>query len=297
MKHTFIVYKTICTINNKEYIGIHKNKSSDPLYFDGYYGSGYLLNLAIKKYGIENFKRETLYHFSTWEECRQSEKELVTKDYIDSGVSYNVALGGQGGNTSYGRTIEQKKTTSIKSSNSIKLSKLNISNETKKLMSISAKKRVIEKPHTLPNNKNRVYSENGYKNILEANQKRIGNLKISNGILEKEINQGEKIPEGWYFGRKHNYKKFESHTEESKKKISTHKNILGVSCYNNGTKNIKVPHGELPPDGFVKGLLIRTLPKKWINNGIIEKTIPKDEEIQDGFTAGRLYKKRNSTKT
>lgn len=47
----FIIYKITNLINRKIYIGKHKCKYLD----DGYFGSGYALETAIKKYGKENF--------------------------------------------------------------------------------------------------------------------------------------------------------------------------------------------------------------------------------------------------
>jgi hypothetical protein len=68
----YIVYKTTCLINNKIYVGVHRTE--DPNTFDGYLGRGlwktqtrYVktpiapFHYAVKKYGVENFKRETLF--------------------------------------------------------------------------------------------------------------------------------------------------------------------------------------------------------------------------------------------
>lgn len=49
-----IIYKTTCIINGKIYVG--QTISKDPHYL----GSGTKITDAIKKYGRENFKRETL---------------------------------------------------------------------------------------------------------------------------------------------------------------------------------------------------------------------------------------------
>jgi hypothetical protein len=58
----YIVYKTINLVNNKFYIGKH-TQNLDPYQFDGYYGSGSQIINAVKKYGKENFIRETLFVF------------------------------------------------------------------------------------------------------------------------------------------------------------------------------------------------------------------------------------------
>lgn len=50
-----IIYKTTNLINGKIYVGQHKTSAND-----GYLGSGKLITRSIKKYGKENFIRETL---------------------------------------------------------------------------------------------------------------------------------------------------------------------------------------------------------------------------------------------
>jgi hypothetical protein len=62
-----IIYKTTNLLNNKIYIG--QDKFNNPKYL----GSGKLLNISIKKHGIQNFKKEIL------EECN-SKKELNERE-------------------------------------------------------------------------------------------------------------------------------------------------------------------------------------------------------------------------
>ena len=74
----YIVYKTTCLVNGKYYIG--KHQTDNPDIFDGYLGNSVWVNrndklknpefpfhFAIKKYGVENFKRESLFVFDTAE--------------------------------------------------------------------------------------------------------------------------------------------------------------------------------------------------------------------------------------
>ena len=82
----FTVYKITNKINDKYYIGKHQTKDLD----DDYFGSGKLIKAAIKKYGIENFKKEILFVFETEDEMNAKEAELVTEELIASGSVYNL---------------------------------------------------------------------------------------------------------------------------------------------------------------------------------------------------------------
>ncbi len=88
------VYKITNTTNGKIYIG--KRKHKDPA-TDSYMGSGSLIGKAIKKHGREKFTKEILAVFETNEEAANLERSLVTKEFISSGVSYNLHEGGHGG--------------------------------------------------------------------------------------------------------------------------------------------------------------------------------------------------------
>lgn len=88
----YVIYKIINLIDNKFYIGRHRTKDLN----DNYYGSGIRINYAIKKYGIENFKREYLYFLSNDIELINKECELVNEELIKRDDSYNISLGGPG---------------------------------------------------------------------------------------------------------------------------------------------------------------------------------------------------------
>jgi hypothetical protein len=64
---------------------------------DNYLGSGKNLKRAIKKYGKENFIREILFEFSSYDEMIQKEKELVTLELCKEENNYNLGPGGKGG--------------------------------------------------------------------------------------------------------------------------------------------------------------------------------------------------------
>jgi glycine cleavage system H lipoate-binding protein len=91
MKKYHYLYKITNIINNKYYIGVHSTNNLD----DKYFGSGTAIKNAIKKYGIENFKKEVIEFFDTAEEKWLPEIKYVTLDVTKDKNSYNMAPGGK----------------------------------------------------------------------------------------------------------------------------------------------------------------------------------------------------------
>ena len=87
----FTIYKTTNLINGRFYVGMHKTHKPD----DFYLGSGKALKHAIKKYGRENFKKEILHVFKTFEEACEMEKQIVNKGFIENPMTYNMQTGGE----------------------------------------------------------------------------------------------------------------------------------------------------------------------------------------------------------
>jgi hypothetical protein len=87
------IFLTTNLLNGKWYIG--KQENNDP----NYLGSGKLIKRAIRKHGVENFKKEIL------EECDAcniniKERYWIKKlNAVNDKNSYNLALGGEGGDT------------------------------------------------------------------------------------------------------------------------------------------------------------------------------------------------------
>jgi hypothetical protein len=102
----FIVYKKTCLINNKIYIGVHE--TNDPNVFDGYIGNSiniynrkwalehpkFPFHFAVIKYGINNFKRETLFKFNSANDAYKKEEEIVNEEFIKQNTNYNITVGG-----------------------------------------------------------------------------------------------------------------------------------------------------------------------------------------------------------
>ncbi len=107
----YIVYLTTnikSQINglNRIYVGVHGIKNEitmDPWYI----GCGINTNqpstykypktpfqYAVKKYGVDAFKRQILYVYDNWKDAYNKEHEIVTEDFIKQSHVYNVALGG-----------------------------------------------------------------------------------------------------------------------------------------------------------------------------------------------------------
>ena len=104
----YIVYCTTNIITNKIYIGVHKTQN--PYKFDGYLGCGVLISqpntyeksktafqCSVKKHGVKNFIRNTLYIFDNEEEAYLMEEEIVTEEFLKRNDVYNMILGGYGG--------------------------------------------------------------------------------------------------------------------------------------------------------------------------------------------------------
>lgn len=89
----FYLYKITNITNSKYYIGVHKTEDLN----DGYMGSGKVIVQAIKKHGIENFKKEILETFNTVEEMYKREEEIITDNFLLNEFTYNLKKGGKGG--------------------------------------------------------------------------------------------------------------------------------------------------------------------------------------------------------
>lgn len=86
-----IIYKTINLINGKFYIGKDSKNNAK------YYGSGILLNKAIKKYGKDNFRKEIIEDdILAIEVLNEREKYWIKKLNAKNPNGYNLSDGGDG---------------------------------------------------------------------------------------------------------------------------------------------------------------------------------------------------------
>lgn len=90
MKYHYF-YKITNNLTGKFYYGVHNTDNLN----DGYMGSGHVLRLAYKKYGIENFTKEIVKYFDTMDEAFEYEHEIVNESMIKDPMCYNVQIGGK----------------------------------------------------------------------------------------------------------------------------------------------------------------------------------------------------------
>lgn len=102
----YYIYEITNNINGKKYIG--KRVTKKDINKDDYMGSGLLLEKAKFKYGIENFSKQILEICNSKEQL--SEREIYYISLVNAPKNpmyYNVASGGEGGNTYAGKTIDE----------------------------------------------------------------------------------------------------------------------------------------------------------------------------------------------
>lgn len=109
MKSIHYIYKVTNIINNHYYIGKHSTNNID----DGYFGSGFALRKAFKKYGKENFKKEIIKFCNSEDDAYKLESELVTIKEVKNKECYNLITGGSGAgagenNYMYGKSHSQE---------------------------------------------------------------------------------------------------------------------------------------------------------------------------------------------
>ncbi|MBQ4122873.1 GIY-YIG nuclease family protein [bacterium] len=224
--HFNCIYMYVNKINKKVYIG----KAKDFIKRHEQHLKGDLIiDRALKKYGEENFSIVFLEE-DVEDNLRlnQLEKFYITEydSYCRNGKGYNIAEGGNGGNTLEGMTDEQRQEHSRKTSEGLKGRVF--TDEHRKHLSEASASRIYEK-----------HNEETKQKMSETHKERWQN--ISNEEKEKFIEQrsGEKNP---FYGK--------HHTEEWKCKQSKkvkkyhekygHPSIKRVIQYDKNNNLIKV---------------------------------------------------------
>lgn len=212
------IYRITNLTNGKMYIGQHATSELD----DGYMGSGKIIKHAVKKYGKENFRKEWLMFCEDEEELNYMERVYVDQTWVDRSDTYNLRLGGDGGQHS---------------------------EQTRKKMSESHKGKIawnkgIKMPQEAhKGNHNPFYgkhhSEKTKRKMSEALKGKNRNLSEE---ARRKMSEACKGRPAWNRG-KHS-------TEETRKKMS--KNKTGRHWYTNGQINVFMYEC---PDGFYSGMI------------------------------------------
>lgn len=84
-------YKITNIETGSYYYGVHNTDNLN----DGYMGSGKVLRLAYKKYGIDKFTKEIVRFFDTMDEAFEYEHEIVNEETLKDPKCYNVQIGGK----------------------------------------------------------------------------------------------------------------------------------------------------------------------------------------------------------
>jgi len=188
------VYKIINNINGKYYIGVHKHVKG----IDNYMGSGTLINLSLLKYGVDNFTKEILKEFETYEEALTYESELVTMKEVNDENCYNMIPGGNGGSVK-GRKlsdITKEKISNSKLGNKNPMFGKSISDKQKDSIRNANYKRVYAAPSIETRNKMSISQQDRSKEWLEKLSLKATGKKHSEETKEKIrlSNLGKKIP-------------------------------------------------------------------------------------------------------
>ena len=203
----YYVYQITNLFNGKIYVGKHKSAKHPSE--NKYYGSGKQITAAIKKYGIENFKKDVLHYCLSLKEMADKEAEVVTEDFVKRPDTYNMHKGGPGGWDHYNGTEIQKQKSRIgglksgnRETNLFKdpnwQRKYDWTREPSRMRLIGKK---ANTPEANAKRKN-TFIERGHGQGEKNSQ--FGRIWISN-ILTKEVKRisiNDTMPEGWCRGKK-----------------------------------------------------------------------------------------------
>lgn len=206
----FTIYKITNTINGKFYIGMHQTDNLD----DGYFGSGKLIRRAVEKYGKETFIKEYLFIFDNYEDMILKEVELITEDLVKDSQSYNLTVGGFGGNriTDPNHHTWDREHTRRMAHFSIqsRLTDSELSDRLRQIYSLTLKAthasgKIRYDTFTGKRHSDATKAAIGAKNSEHQSGNRnsqYGTKWITNGTESKKVPKDQEIPEGWHLGRK-----------------------------------------------------------------------------------------------
>lgn len=261
------VYKTICLVNGKYYIGQHVAPEFDT----NYIGSGIVFLRAVKKHGKKNFICELIESCETQEVLDEREQRWISYyNSTDPSVGYNILAGGRlCGCAGYKHTDEYKVAMSEKKR------KYKWYHKGDYYTTFSDD---VDIPEGFVPGKPPVTAEMKQKisNTLKSR-----NLKAyKNEELRKTIYLGpeEAIPDGYTPGRYIDPEAElirreklrvastgQTHTCPEHLKEQNRKAQLGTKCYTDGQTTIKLKPEDQIPEGFYPGVAItKAMRDSWV---------------------------------
>jgi hypothetical protein len=195
-KKYHIIYKTICTITNSYYIGLHSTNKLE----DSYLGSGSLLKKSIEKYGKDNHVKEILFIMDSREEAMLKEKQIVNKELINDINCLNVAQGGEISLTYEAVSQFNKKKWATDKNYASKIKSLLKSYIKRNHELGKINYNTFEgKKHT-QETKNKIGEANSKKQKGGGNSQ-FGTKWVTDGVKNKKVKKDDPLPEGWDYGR------------------------------------------------------------------------------------------------
>lgn len=201
-KRYHYIYKTVCTITNKFYVGMHSTDNLE----DGYKGSGKRLRYSIKKYGSKNHIVEILEFLPNRSSLKAREAEIINEKFLQDEMCMNIALGGEGNG---GGFFSEEHMSKCSSAGIIAFRKKLESDldmlEKFRLLAEYARSKNNSKP---PLFTGKFHSEETKQKMSKIASERTGDKNsqygtfwITNGSENKKVRNLEDIPDGWYRGR------------------------------------------------------------------------------------------------
>ena len=204
-----VLYKITNLLNDRFYIGIHSTRILN----DGYFGSGKRIKCEIKKYGIQNFKKEFLAFFDDRKSLHLEERRIVNADLLKNELCLNLTIGGNGSfyviNSNPQLQFKASSASGKKTMENRKKDPLKMSLIAKK---INAQRKINGTCSSFPSWEGRTHKQETKQKIsisLQGKQKAEKNSQFGKMWIYNEetfesvrINKDDIIPNGWKKGRK-----------------------------------------------------------------------------------------------
>jgi hypothetical protein len=200
-------YRIENTLNGKFYYGVHGTNNLE----DGYFGSGKRLNYAIEKYGRENFVKENLIFFETYNQALEYEAEIVNEELVLDPSCYNLKRGGKGGGVNNGMGAEwyrengRKVLTKSWQNPEFRLNRIKEYSE--RLKNLEKEGKLKHDGFKGNHHTNETKRSIGVKNKIKqtgVGNSQYGTCWVTNEKENKKIHREDLIPDGWRLGRKLN---------------------------------------------------------------------------------------------